>query len=90
MVIIEYRDKEIRPGFKILDPFNGDALTVERVIWRLGRGLELFTRRDDGYMGPVIYPHPDEPIRVIHAPALGDEPWREFNTNDYPYAEVMR
>jgi len=78
---IEYRDHEIAAGMTILH--DGESLYVREVIYRPGRGLELHTRRADGYCGPTICPHPDEPVDVL-AGSAPEVAWH--NTLDYPHA----
>lgn len=90
MQTIDYKPSEIRAGARIAHERGG--LTVERVIFRLGRGLELVTRSADGYSGPVIYPHPDEPVAVLYMPPLSDDDaWSlRVSTSDFPWAEIVR
>ena len=88
MKVTEYRDHEIRPETILL---AGDhTLMVTSVIFRAGRGLELFTRRADGYAGPVLYPHPDETLSVLRMPPMSedDAAYLRVTTSDYPWAEV--
>lgn len=89
-MIIEYRDTELRTGM-IFESWitPRETLRIADVVYRPGRGLELHTQRMDGYCGPHMYPHPDETVRVLYAPPVGDESWREWNTRDYPYARVI-
>lgn len=86
MRTIEYADREIRPGAVLVR--NGETLYVHDVVFRLGRGLELHTRRHDGYLGPVLYPHPDETMTVSSMPPVEDS-WG-YSSTDYPHARVMR
>lgn len=88
---IEYTDREIRVGMQLL--VNDEVLTVEHVYWRMGtfghsgRGLEVYTRKGNGYLGPVIYPHPDEMVHAVYAPPVEDVS-EYLHTSDYPYAVV--
>lgn len=84
--MIEYRDSEIRDGAVII--VNNESLTVSHVVFRRGRGLELFTTRPDGYLGPVVYPHPDEPVLVISMPSMTDDDvtYLRVSTSDYPWS----
>lgn len=83
MRTIEYSDREIRVGMQLL--VKGEVLTVEHVYWR--RGLEVYTRKGNGYLGPVIYPHPDEMVQAVYAPPVEEIP-EYLYTSDYPYAVV--
>lgn len=91
MRTIEYTDREIRVGMQLL--VNGEVLTVEHVYWRMGtfgrsgRGLAVYTRKGNGYLGPVIYPHPDEMVQAVYAPPVEEIP-EYLYTSDYPYAVV--
>ncbi len=81
---LEYALSEIRQGVILAHR----ELRVERVVFVPGRGVELHTRRPDGFTGPVIYPHPDEPIDVMHMPSLSDDDIETLrvSTSDYPWA----
>ena len=90
-MVAEYSPGEIRPGFIILDRHimlkTDSVFTVDRVLYRRGRGLELWGRGEDGYVRHIT-PHPDHTVRVIG----GDEnlepvPWAV--TSDYPWAEEV-
>ena len=89
--MIEYKPEEVRPGFVILDKGviskKDKVFTIDRVLYRRGRGLIFTGHYADGYSGQVM-PHPDRPVRVIG----GDEnlepaPWAV--TSDVPWAEVV-
>ncbi|UVK64222.1 hypothetical protein SEA_NORZ_84 [Mycobacterium phage Norz] len=87
MNTVTYQPSEIRTGM-ILDHARGH-LTVTDVIYRPGRGLELHTRRGDGYSGPVIWPC--GPVDVVYAPSAPDESdsWALQSTSDYPHARIV-
>ena len=84
MKTVEYAPQEIREGAVIVH--NGRTLTVARVYFRRGRGLELHTRESDGYLGPVIWP--DEPVAALYMPALSEDDLLclERTTRDYPWS----
>lgn len=84
---IDYSPNEIRAG--VIIRHRCESLTVQRVIYRRGHGLELHTQRPDGRSGPNIYPHPDERVAVYYMPPLSDdEQWDiSRSTSDYPWAE---
>lgn len=86
MRTVPYAPSEIREGAVILH--NGQALTVRLVQFRKGRGLELYTLSSDGYLGPTIYPHPDEPLEVVYMPSLSEDDliYLGRTTLDYPWA----
>lgn len=96
MRIMQYRDSDLRPGAKIIRPRFGtgtdEVLNVEHVVYRPGRGLDVMTRREDGYAGPTFTPHPDEPVNVLYMPPLSDadEAYERACGSDYPWAEIMR
>lgn len=85
---ISYSPNEIRAGALI--QHCGESLTVLKVVYRRGHGLELHTQRPDGYRGPNIHPHPDESVQVHYMPPLSDdEQWDiSRSASDYPWAEV--
>lgn len=88
MQVIEYRDHEIRPETILL--VGDHTLMVTDVVFRAGRGLELFTRYADGNAGPVLYPHPDETLSVLRMPPMSDDDaaYLRATTSDYPWAAV--
>lgn len=85
---VKYALNEIRVGTIL----RQGGLRVEHVVFTPGRGLELHTSRPDGYMGAVIYPHPDELLDVVHMPSLSvdDEETLRISTSDYPWADARR
>lgn len=94
MRIMQYRDSDLRPGAKIARKRFGtdelEVLNVENVMYRPGRGLDVMTRRGDGYAGPTFTPHPDEWVDVLFMPPLSDAEL-EYESRcglDYPWAET--
>lgn len=94
MRIMQYRDSDLRPGAKIARKRFGtdelEVLNVEHVVYRPGRGLDVMTRREDGYAGPTFTPHPDEWVGVLYMPPLSDAEM-EYEGRcglDYPWAET--
>lgn len=84
---VEYALGEIREGAILAHR----ELRIKRVTFVPGRGVELHTSHPDGYAGPVIYPHPDEPVSVMHMPPLSDDDMDtlRISTSDYPWARVV-
>lgn len=88
MRTIEYHTSDIRTGTILLVGVH--TLRVTHVVFRLGRGLELFTSRAGGYVGPTLYPHPDETMPVLHMPSMSEDDiaFLRVTTSDYPWASV--
>jgi hypothetical protein len=88
MRVTECLPCEIRPGTIFIQ--DADTFTVTHVVFRLGRGLEIFTLRADGYVGPTFYPHPSETVSVLYTPSLTDsDAWfMSVTTADFPWADV--
>lgn len=84
---ITYSLAEVRQGAILTQ----DGLRVEGVIFVPGRGIELHTRQPDGFAGPTVYPHPDEPVSVAYMPPLSDDDVEtlRISTSDYPWAKVV-
>ena len=94
MRTMQYRDSELRVGAMLVRQCFGtgelETLTVEGLVYRPGRGLDVQTRRADGYAGPTFTPHPDEPVEVLFMPPMSDadQAYVIGCGFDYPWAET--
>lgn len=91
---IKYDLAEIHTGMTILYPWIIDKrekrqMTINRVIYREGRGLQFIGHDPDG-LSVTHMPHPDDRVTVWSVGPDAPEPGLWMSGRDFPFAEVMR
>ena len=85
---VTYTAPELRVG--AMFNHSGHLLTVRGLVYRSGHGLEIMTRREDGYHGPSIIRDVHDVIECEYMPSFTDEDAETLRINarfDFPFAE---